>query len=388
MKQKEDKTKKTIKTYGNWISILFAKNKILQYDYNVQIQKCYVEDTKETEFMFKKVLIHTRRGVKFIILFVIATFLIIGTIAFLYKPTYSVFINGEQVGYTSDRSTLQHRINEFVDHGDGSNENVAFVQVENLPEYKLCLLKRNIVTNDEEIFNQIKESGITYYRYYAISENQEEKLYVSNFEEAESVVNGLKEKNSSNIDNITIVEKYETEIKDFTSKDDAIAKLYVEKPKVVKTAKKSSSTRYASTGTVNTKGTTSGAKVNLGISLIRPISGVITSRFGAGSSIRRSSHTGLDIAAATGTPIKAAASGTVTFSGYKGSYGNMIVISHGNGVQTYYGHCSKLYVSAGTSVSQGQTIAAVGSTGNSTGPHLHLEVRVNGVAYNPQNYVY
>ena len=84
----------------------------------------------------------------------------------------------------------------------------------------------------------------------------------------------------------------------------------------------------------------------------------------------------------------AAATGTVTFSGYKGSYGNMIVISHGNGVQTYYGHCSKLYVSAGTTVSQGQTIAAVGSTGNSTSPHLHLEVRINGVAYNPQNYVY
>ena len=66
----------------------------------------------------------------------------------------------------------------------------------------------------------------------------------------------------------------------------------------------------------------------------------------------------------------------------------MLVITHGNGVQTYYGHCSKLYFSAGATVSQGQTIAAVGSTGNSTGPHLHFEIRVNGVAYNPQNYLY
>ena len=65
-----------------------------------------------------------------------------------------------------------------------------------------------------------------------------------------------------------------------------------------------------------------------------------------------------------------------------------MVITHSNGVQTYYGHCSKLYYSAGTAVSQGQTIAAVGSTGNSTGPHLHFEIRVNGVAYNPQNYLY
>ena len=152
--------------------------------------------------------------------------------------------------------------------------------------------------------------------------------------------------------------------------------------------KTSTTNKYAATGSVNTALTTSTAKTSLGISLIRPVSGIITSRFGAGSRIRRSSHTGLDIATSTGTPIQAAASGTVTFSGYKGSYGNMIVITHSNGVQTYYGHCSKLYVSAGTTVSQGQTIAAVGSTGNSTGPHLHLEVRVNGVAYNPQNYVY
>ena len=66
----------------------------------------------------------------------------------------------------------------------------------------------------------------------------------------------------------------------------------------------------------------------------------------------------------------------------------MIVISHGNGVETYYGHCSKLYGNVGEQVSQGEAIAEVGSTGNSTGNHLHLEIRINGVAYNPENYVY
>ena len=338
--------------------------------------------------MFKKVLIHTRRGIKFIILFMIAAFLIVGAIAFLYKPTYSVYINGEQVGYTENRTELQHKINDYVEKGDGTSGNVAFVQVNNMPEYKLCLLKKNIVTNDDEIFDDIKSQGVTYYRYYAIADNQEEKLYVSNFEEAESVVNTLKEKDSSNIESISIVEKYETELKDLVSTDEAVSKLYVEKPKVVTVAKKSSSNVYQATGTVNTKLTTSSGKANLGISLIRPVSGTITSRFGAGSSIRRSSHTGLDIAAPSGTTVVAAASGTVTFSGYKGSYGNMLVISHVNGVQTYYAHCSKLYVGTGTQVSQGQSIAAVGSTGNSTGPHLHLEIRVNGVAYNPQNYLY
>ena len=335
--------------------------------------------------MFKKVLVHARRGVKLIILFMIAIFLIIGAVAFLYKPTYSVFINGQQVGYTSNKSNLQQRINDYVDHGDGTNKNIAFVQVDELPEYKLCLLKRNIVTNDEEIYNKVTEQGITYYRYYAILEEQQEKYYVSSFQEAESVVNTLKEKNSENIDKISILEKYETGINDLVSVDEVVAKLYVEKKKEVKVANTSS---RASAGYVNTNTTTSSGKTSLGISLIRPISGTITSRFGARSSIRSSAHTGLDISAPKGTAIKAAASGTVTFAGWKGSYGYMLVISHGNGVQTYYAHCNQLYASVGQTVSQGETIAAVGSTGNSTGPHLHLEIRVNGVAYNPQNYVY
>lgn len=338
--------------------------------------------------MLKKLLIHTRRGVKVSAIFGIAIFLIIGAVAFLYKPTYSVFINGEQIGYTENKSELQHKINEYVEKGDGSNSNIAFVQISNLPEYKLCLLKKDVITNDEEIYNKVKEQGTTYYRYYAIAENQEEKLYVDNFENAEKVVNGLKEKDSNNIEKISIVEKYETEMKDLVQSEEAISKLYVEKPKPVVVAKKTTtSTKYASTGSVNTSLTTSSAKANLGISLIRPVSGIVTSRFGAASAIRRSSHTGLDLATSSGTPIKAAASGTVTFSGYKGSYGNLMVITHENGVQTYYGHCSQLYLSAGATVSQGQTVAAVGSTGNSTGPHLHFEVRVNGTAYNPENYV-
>jgi len=317
----------------------------------------------------------------------ISTFLIISAIAFLYKPTYSVFMNGEPIGYTENKAKLQQKINHYIENGEGENENLAFVQVSNLPNYKLCLLKKDIVANDEEIFKKVKEQGITYYRYYAILENQEEKLYVSNFEQAEQVVSGLKEKNSANLEKISIVEKYEQDTKDLVTSEEAISKLYIEPAKVVKVAKNGAA-KYSTTGTVNTALTTSAGKASIGISLIKPVSGTITSRFGVGSSIRRSSHTGLDIATSTGTPIGAAASGTVTFSGYKGSYGNMIVISHGNGVQTYYAHCSKLYAAAGTQVSQGQIIAAVGSTGNSTGPHLHLEVRLNGVAYNPQNYVY
>ena len=105
--------------------------------------------------MFKKIIVHVRRGIKFTILFALAVFLIIGAVSFLYKPTYSVFINGEQIGYTENKAELQQKINDYIDNGEEGNQNVAFVQVENLPEYKLCLLKRNIVANDEEIFNKM-----------------------------------------------------------------------------------------------------------------------------------------------------------------------------------------------------------------------------------------
>ena len=331
--------------------------------------------------MLKKLLIHTRRSIKLIILISLAVLLILACIASFYKISYSVTINGEMVGYTDNKSKLQTEINDYIEKGE--SENTAFVQIDSLPEYKVCLLKRDVQASDEDIFNIIKSAGTTYYRYYSINENDEEKLYVANFTEAEDIINQLKEKNSKNMDNITISEKYETQMQDFTTVEDAVSNLYVQKPQVT-VAK----TKTTSVGSVNTATTIAGGKVSLGISLARPVSGIISSRFGARSSIRSSAHTGLDIATSTGTPVLAAASGTVTFSGRKGSYGNLLVITHSNGVQTYYGHCSKLYVSAGTTVTQGQKVAAVGSTGNSTGPHLHFEIRVNGVAYNPQNYLY
>jgi len=334
--------------------------------------------------MLKKLLVHTRRSAKIAILVAFSIAVIAAIVMLFYKPTYSVSINGEHVGYTQSKKELQKRINEYMEKNE--EEHVAFVQVPNMPEYEICMLKRDIKPNDDEIFEKIKEEGIKYYRYYAILEDQQEKQYVASFEEAEQVVNGLKEKNSNNIDKISIVEKYETELKELTNSEAAIAALYKEKPKVV-VAKKKSYTTYQASGSVNTATTTAWGAPELGISLIRPVSGKVSSRFGELSKRRVSYHTGLDISTSHGTPIAAAASGTVTFSGWKGAYGNLLVITHGNGVQTYYGHCSALYVSAGTEVSQGQIIAAVGSTGNSTGAHLHFEVRLNGTAYNPENYV-
>lgn len=121
-----------------------------------------------------------------------------------------------------------------------------------------------------------------------------------------------------------------------------------------------------------------------------PASGRITSSFGDRESPTEgasSSHQGIDIGASAGSSILAAASGTVTISTYSYSAGNYIMINHGGGVSTVYMHCSELLVSAGQEVTQGQVIGKVGSTGYSTGPHLHFGIRVNGNYVNPTKYV-
>ena len=116
-----------------------------------------------------------------------------------------------------------------------------------------------------------------------------------------------------------------------------------------------------------------------------PTRGFITSQFGA--SRGRRMHEGLDIAARVGTPIAAPGSGIVTFVGYTGGYGYTFKIDHGYGIQTVHAHCSKIFAQEGDRVKRGQLLAHVGNTGSSTGPHLHYEVRVDGVPVNPMRYL-
>lgn len=98
-------------------------------------------------------------------------------------------------------------------------------------------------------------------------------------------------------------------------------------------------------------------------------------------------HYGVDLGASMGSNIYAADEGTVYYAAYNGGYGNLVKIDHGNGMQTYYAHCSKLLVSEGQKIKRGQKIALIGSTGNSTGPHLHFEVIINGVRVDPLDFM-
>lgn len=152
-----------------------------------------------------------------------------------------------------------------------------------------------------------------------------------------------------------------------------LAEVITRKPvdKVVVTGSRSSYTMTASRGGSHVGG------------LSWPLSGKITSRYGS----RGGSHTGMDIDGNTGDSIRAAAGGTVTSAGRQGTYGLIVAIDHGNGLKTRYAHCSSILVKVGQEVSRGQVIARVGSTGRSTGSHLHFEVISGGSYKNPLRYL-
>lgn len=121
-----------------------------------------------------------------------------------------------------------------------------------------------------------------------------------------------------------------------------------------------------------------------------PVRGWVTSDFGSRLdpyTSERVMHAGLDIAGPHGKEVLAPSDGTVVFAGLEGGYGNVLVIDHGYGFKTRYGHLASIRVKAGEKVKRGQSIALLGNTGRSTGPHLHYEVRVNGIAENPRKYI-
>lgn len=121
-----------------------------------------------------------------------------------------------------------------------------------------------------------------------------------------------------------------------------------------------------------------------------PARGWVTSDFGSRLdpyTADRVMHQGLDIAAPHGKEVFSPSDGTVVFAGLEGGYGNVIVIDHGYGIKTRYGHLAKILVKSGAKVKRGEKIAAVGNTGRSTGPHLHYEVRVNGIPQNPRKFI-
>ena len=311
----------------------------------------------------------------------IALIIIIGVVCFKYKPVYKVTYLGEMAGYVENKDGFEKIIQEQV--MQSTEKNVAFITLDNFPNYELKFIDKDVQTNEEQILAKIKENAETTYQMYAITLNDENKCYVATLEEAEDVVKTIKEENEAEIElNLGINQIYTTNLEELQTVEvaDATNNIDTDVKEAIKIAEKEKAIQIAKENNNVFEGVYFTTK---------PVEGVITSRFGNFESIRSSSHKGIDIGAPNGTPIKAAADGTVTFAGStSGGYGNLVVISHGNGIETYYGHCSKVYVTKGQTVSAGEVIAAVGSTGFSTGNHLHFEIRKNDSQVNPELYVY
>ena len=277
------------------------------------------------------------------------------------------------VGYISNKTEFQNAIEDEI--LNKKEKNVAFVDIENMPEYNLVLMNNNIETSEQEIFTKLQENAITTYRIYAINMQGENTTFVNSREEAEEIITKIKEE-TPNSDEIEI------------AMQEIFTKNIEEKMQTVELAKATEVAEEQLTLKIQEQEKIKAATFEGVYFSVKPVTGTITSRFGAVESIRDHAHTGMDIAAPNGTAIKAAAGGTVSFAGTMGGYGNLVIIDHGNGVQTYYGHCSKINVKKGQEVEAGDVIAAVGSTGFSTGNHLHFEIRKDGKQINPEKYLY
>ncbi len=328
-----------------------------------------------------KLKYYTKEIFKYFNIGIIGIGLIIAIILIRYKPIYEVSIDGTEIGYVENREAFKESLKEtLVDE----TKNIDNIDQKSEPRYELKFVEKTESTNEEEVASKIEENTIVTYKYYDIALDNQTVETVDTIEEAEEVVNQAKLENGDQDLNLSIIEKYTQNVEEIQANDIEVAKLDIntkideaeQKQKAEEQAKKDQE-KLDAMPEIN------GIKI-----ATKPVSGTITSRYGVSSRIRKSSHTGLDISAKSGTPIKAIASGTVICAKYSGSYGNLVKIDHGNGVETWYAHTSKMYVKVGQKVEAGKTIAAVGSTGNSTGPHLHLEIRVNGKTVNPQKYLY
>ena len=319
------------------------------------------------EYISIKILkFYTKETIKFFNIALIAIGFIIAIILIKYKPMYEVKIEGTTIGYVENKKSLNEKIQENVENY--SKENIESAELTATPEYELKLVNKSQDENEDEVIIALQNELEITYKYYEIASNNEVLENVKDEETAEKLVNEIKELSNNEVE-LTINEK--------TTK--ALEKIQIDDLEVAKenTVEK-----------LNIDTTESIADIN-GIKVATlPVTGTISSRYGVSSKIRVSTHTGLDIAATTGTPIKVVADGTVAFAAYSGSYGYLVKVDHGNGVETWYGHTRKILVKEGQEVKAGDTIALVGSTGNSTGPHLHFEVRINGEHVNPQKYLY
>ena len=305
---------------------------------------------------------------------------VVVTVLNKYRPTYKVTIGDNFVGYFSNDEEFEDVYNTLIiDKKSISSD--AKVYLENEPAFEKCYIKDSLISS-QDVYASLKEHVKAEYTIYKVVINDEEKMTFKNKDDASAKVAKLKEEVPKV--KTAIVEQKVEQIGETTSLEvaDSIVKDVIDKNKPVEKPKVKYNYSAQTTNKTASVDVAAAAAAQGGVwpTTARYVSSPFGYRWG-------SLHTGIDIAGRGGDPIYAYKDGLVTFSGWGGAYGYMLKIDHGNGIATWYAHCSALYVKAGQNVSMGQTIAAEGTTGNSTGNHLHFEIRIKGVAVDPYPYI-
>ena len=311
----------------------------------------------------------------------------IGFMAWKFKFVYMVEMGGVELGLVNDKDKFEKDIKDTLENLE---EPVVSAKLQENPKYSLRLVdKDDIDVDDNYVFAKVEEKIEKTYRYYNIKEDDKLLAKVSTTEEKDNLLKELEE--AKQVKDLKVEEEqtkeyyiisYE-EAKQLAStnvdnieneKKSKLAKEKIEKrnTNIVKNIRRG--------GTVSASSSSNASAMLGSLSFRRPLN---SSRVSAGY-LGYPGHRGIDFPSPQGTPVMAAESGTVTTVMYSNkSYGNRVIIDHGNGISTLYGHNSTIGVSLGQKVSKGQTIAGVGSTGN----HVHFEIRINGKPINPTSYV-
>ncbi len=329
--------------------------------------------------------------IKYIVLSVVSLVLIcaavVVTILNTYKPMFKVTINNNFIGYFKSRQEFDEVYQTLVNEKLQLDEN-AKVYLDTNPVFTQAFVKPSTLDNNN-LYTSLRAQVRAEYKTYAVLVNDEKKLEFQNKDEAEKYANSMKdqvktlnvaikEEKTAELNNVNNIESANAILKDVVSR----YKPAPEPPKpVVKQAQKPKP--KARPAQANVKQTQQYVPVPAASGGVWPtVSRRISCPFGG-----YRGHTGMDIDGHTGDPNVAYKAGKVIFAGWSGAYGYLVKVDHGDGIQSWYAHNSKIVVSVGQNVAQGQLLALQGSTGRSSGDHLHFEIRINGRPVNPYPYV-
>jgi murein DD-endopeptidase MepM/ murein hydrolase activator NlpD len=331
--------------------------------------------------MEKKSVLSTLR---FIFLTVIILVLVFSAVAItvmnMYKSTLKVSINGTFIGYFSNRQQFDEVYTTLVAEKQQADAN-AKVYLDNDPVFETSYI-RDVLLSTQNVYTNLRAAVKTEYTIYKVMVNNENKMTFNVEDEANKYADNLKKQVSKL--NVQVTSEKKSELVEMTTieRADSILSDIVSRNKPI-TPTKTNTRTYTAT---NAKASAQIANVAAAQGGIWPTSSrLITSPYGWRYD---GFHTGTDIAGRSGDPIYAYKSGLVTFAGWNaGGYGYLVKIDHGNGVSSWYAHCSRILVSAGDTVNQGQVIAKMGTTGYSSGNHLHFEIRIGGSTVNSYLYI-